>query len=95
MEMLSLQVEPPPECPPAPPVPLGCHSAAWEIAHALNNVMATIVSAVSLLRAERRSELDVSLLDLLETAARSAEVLGSRVAGLGARVAAQQLEAQA
>jgi hypothetical protein len=59
------------------------NSAAREIAHALNSVTAIIVSTVSLLRNASRSEADKSLLNLLEHAARRAEELGSRVAGLG------------
>lgn len=58
-------------------------TSAADIAHALSTVTGIIVSTVSVLRGGARSEADRSLFDLLEGAARQAEELGSRVAGLG------------
>lgn len=59
---------------------------AREIAHALNNVTAVIISTVELLGKASSSSLDDSLLKLLEHAAREVEELSSRVVGLGAAV---------
>ena len=55
-----------------------------EIAHALNNVTAVIISTVELLGKASSSALDNSLLKLLEHAAREVEELSSRVVGLAA-----------
>jgi hypothetical protein len=59
-----------------------------EIAHALNNVLATIVLAVGVLRRGSHSPADQAVLDLLEHAAREAEELGSSVASFGVRTSA-------
>jgi hypothetical protein len=70
-----------------------------EIAHSLNNVTSIISATVHLLARGDRSDADRSLLRLLEHAAREAEELASRVAGLQAResaaVAASPTETEA
>jgi hypothetical protein len=60
-----------------------------ETAHALNNVLATIVLGVGVLRRGSRSPAEQSLFTVLEHAARDAEELGAQMIDLSASFPAE------
>jgi|SRR5215207_3709060 len=64
-------------------------TSAADTAHALNNVLATIVLGVGVLRRGSQSPAEHSLFNVVEHAARDAEELGALMVGVSASYSAE------